>query len=129
MVKCDNLCEKTEQLCEYCKANYDVSSEFYSAENMVTSKRVYGYLVKSKNNNTIGILNVKTKFSQVAFIKPDTLRLERNYNHYKETTEYKDGYKRGFDVGFEDGFKVGRREGYGQLPLPTEEGACNYPVV
>lgn len=45
-MECNNLCFHSEQKCNHCKKNYEVSSEFYRARRLANNQWVVGYLVK-----------------------------------------------------------------------------------
>jgi len=70
---CNNLCFYSEQHCEYCKKNYDVSSDFYRSKRPVNGCYVVGYLVKNKQGEIQGILNKNTHFAELAWIDETTL--------------------------------------------------------
>lgn len=70
---CNNLCFHSEQTCAYCKANHEVSSEFYRARRPANNQWVTGYLVKNKNGEIEGILNKSNHFHELAWIIEDTL--------------------------------------------------------
>lgn len=72
-MECNNLCFHSEQTCEYCKANQEVSSEFYRARRPANNKWVTGYLVKNKKGEIEGILNKNNHFQELAWIIEDTL--------------------------------------------------------
>lgn len=70
---CNNLCFHSERHCEYCKKNYDVSSEFYKGKRPANGCYVVGYLVKNKQGEIQGILNKNTHFTELAWIDEDTI--------------------------------------------------------
>ena len=72
-MECTNLCFHSEQTCEYCKKNYDVSSEFYRAKRTANNQWVTGYLVKNEKGNIKGILNKDNHFYELAWINDSTL--------------------------------------------------------
>ena len=72
-MECTNLCHRSEQVCEHCKKNYDVSSEFYRAKRPTNGCWVIGYLVKNKNGEIEGILNESNQFHELAWIDESTL--------------------------------------------------------
>lgn len=72
-MECNNLCFHSEQTCVYCKANYDISSEFYRARRFTDNQWVTGYLVKNKKGEIEGILNKSNYFHELAWIIDLTL--------------------------------------------------------
>ena len=73
-MECENKCKKTQRVCEYCRKNYDVSSEMYRAKRPANGCWVIGYLVKEKKTGKIeGILSEATGFAELAWILPETL--------------------------------------------------------
>ena len=72
-MKCDNLCFHSEQTCKHCKANYEVSSEFYRAKRPANGHWVTGYLVKNKSGKIEGILNKDNHFYELAWIVESTI--------------------------------------------------------
>ena len=70
---CNNLCRMIDSRCDYCKQNYDVSSNEYRAKRPANDQYVYGYLVKDKNGNIQGILNKNIHYAELAWIKEETL--------------------------------------------------------
>ena len=76
MTDCPNLCSGSKEHCEWCKANSDVSHEYYTAKRVLSGEWVTGYLVKDKETQKIeGILNSANDFAECAFIDESTLRL------------------------------------------------------
>jgi hypothetical protein len=73
IMSCNNLCFHSEQTCAYCRANHEVSSEFYRAKRPANDCWVTGYLVKNKNGEIKGILNKDNHFYELAWIIEDTL--------------------------------------------------------
>lgn len=72
-MECTNLCYRSEQTCAYCKANREVSSEFYRAKRPANGCWVTGYLVKNKEGRIEGILNKNNHFHELAWIDESTL--------------------------------------------------------
>lgn len=72
-MECSNLCKINEQVCSYCKENYNVSSDFYRAKRYANNCYVVGYLVKDKEGVIHGILNKDTDFYELAWIDEGTL--------------------------------------------------------
>lgn len=72
-MECNNLCFHSEQTCEYCRKNHDVSSEFYRARRPANNQWVTGYLVKNKEGRIEGILNKSNHFHELAWIIEETL--------------------------------------------------------
>lgn len=72
-MNCDNLCFHSEQHCEYCKKNYDVSSGFYRGKRPANGCYVAGYLVNNKQGKIQGILNKNTHFAELAWVDESTV--------------------------------------------------------
>ena len=73
IMECNNLCFHSEQTCAYCKANYEVSSDFYRARRPANNQCVTGYLIKNKKDEIEGILNKNNHFCELAWIDENTL--------------------------------------------------------
>lgn len=72
-MNCDNLCFRSERICNHCKKNYDVSSGFYKPKRPTNDCYVVGYLVKNKQGKIQGILNKDTQFNEFARIDESTV--------------------------------------------------------
>ena len=73
-MNCSNLCFHSKHMCEYCKKNYNVSSEFYIGKRPVNGCYVVGYLVKNKQGEIQGILNKNTQFKELAWVDESTIK-------------------------------------------------------
>lgn len=77
-VNCNRKCYHNDYVCKYCKDNYIVSKNYYSAQRFINNNYVTGYLIKNKAGEIQGILNKDTQFYELAYIKKNTLELCKN---------------------------------------------------
>lgn len=73
---CTNECRKwfSKEHCDYCQSNYVVSKERYVGKREANGAQVYGYLVKTKTGELHGILNEKTNYHELAYVREDTIQ-------------------------------------------------------
>lgn len=77
---CTNECRKwfSKEHCDYCQSNYVVSKERYVGKREANGAQVYGYLVKTKTGELHGILNEKTNYHELAYVREDTIQPAEN---------------------------------------------------
>lgn len=77
---CTNECRKwfSKEHCDYCQSNYVVSKERYVGKREANGAQVYGYLVKTKTGELHGILNEKTNYHELAYVREDTIQRAAN---------------------------------------------------
>lgn len=77
---CTNECRKwfSKEHCDYCQSNYVVSKERYVGKREANGAQVYGYLVKTKTGELHGILNEKTNYHELAYVREDTIQRAKN---------------------------------------------------
>lgn len=77
---CTNECRKwfSKEHCDYCQSNYVVSKERYVGKREANGAQVYGYLVKTKTGELHGILNEKTNYHELAYVREDTIQRVEN---------------------------------------------------
>lgn len=77
---CTNECRKwfSKEHCDYCQSNYVVSKERYVGKREANGAQVYGYLVKTKTGELHGILNEKTNYHELAYVREDTIQRAGN---------------------------------------------------
>lgn len=77
---CTNECRKwfSKEHCDYCQSNYVVSKERYVGKREANGAQVYGYLVKTKTGELHGILNEKTNYHELAYVREDSVHLVEN---------------------------------------------------
>lgn len=72
MTECNNLYKGKS--CDYCKKNYNVSSEFYEGKRQVNGAVVKGYAVWGRDGNFQGILNSAMDFKELAYVDESSLK-------------------------------------------------------
>lgn len=77
---CTNECRKwfSKEHCDYCQSNYVVSKERYVGKREANGAQVYGYLVKTKTGELHGILNEKTNYHELAYVRDGTIQRAEN---------------------------------------------------
>lgn len=77
---CTNECRKwfSKEHCDYCQSNYVVSKERYVGKREANGAEVYGYLVRTKTGELHGILNEKTNYHELAYVREDTIQRAEN---------------------------------------------------
>lgn len=77
---CTNECRKwfSKEHCDYCQSNYVVSKERYVGKREANGAQVYGYLVKTKTGELHGILNEKTSYHELAYVREGTIQRAEN---------------------------------------------------
>lgn len=77
---CTNECRKwfSKEHCDYCQSNYVVSKERYVGKREANGAQVYGYLVKTKTGELHGILNEKTNYHELTYVREDTIQRAEN---------------------------------------------------
>lgn len=77
---CTNECRKwfSKEHCDYCQSNYVVSKERYVGKREANGAQVYGYLVKTKTGELHGILNEKTNYHELAYVREGTIQRVKN---------------------------------------------------
>lgn len=77
---CTNECRKwfSKEHCDYCQSNYVVSKERYVGKREANGAQVYGYLVKTKTGELHGILNEKTNYHELAYVREGTIQRAEN---------------------------------------------------